>query len=79
MGLSVTSSPTINRCSAVAYGVLQVRASLLNEFDMVVNRKLIRSMMREPGLAGLPKPKQRRPDLAAFQSASAATLRCCWR
>lgn len=60
----------IHHRSGGTYGIRRVRASLLNEFDMVVNRKLIRSVMRERGLAGLPKPRQRKPNLVGLYTPS---------
>ena len=54
--------------SAGVYGILRVRAALLNEYDMVVNRKLVRALMRERGLVGLPTPKRRKPNLVGLST-----------
>ncbi|MGW0455893.1 transposase [Gordonia sputi] len=48
----------IHHRSGGSYGIRRVRPSLLNDFDMIVNRKLDRSLMREPGLVGLPRPRR---------------------
>ena len=43
--------------------MLRIRAALMREHDMVVNKKLILSIMRELGIKGLPGPKRRRKNL----------------
>ena len=35
---------------------------------MVVNRKLVRALMRERGLVGLPTPKRRKPNLVGLST-----------
>ena len=45
------------------YGMLRIRAALKRERDMVVNKKLIFSIMRELGIKGLPGPKRRKKNL----------------
>jgi hypothetical protein len=53
----------IHKRSRGTYGMLRIRAALLREQNMVVNKKLIRSIMRELGIKGLPGPKKRRKNL----------------
>ena len=53
----------IHKRSRGTYGMLRIRAALLREQDMVVNKKLILSIMRELGIKGLPGPKKRRKNL----------------
>ena len=43
--------------------MLRIRAALMREHDMVVNKKLILSIMRELGIKGLPGPKRRKKNL----------------
>lgn len=45
------------------YGKRRIRAALLEEYEMIVNIKLVGSIMRERGLAGLPRLRWRKPDL----------------
>jgi transposase InsO family protein len=45
------------------YGMLRIRAALKREQAMVVNKKLILSIMRELGIKGLPGPKRRVKNL----------------
>lgn len=45
------------------YGRRRIQAALLSEFDMVVNHKLIHSIMGELRLSGLPRQKARKPSL----------------
>ncbi len=53
----------IHQRSRGVYGKRRIRAALLEEHEMIVNLKLIGSIMREKGLAGLPRMRRRRPDL----------------
>jgi putative transposase len=53
----------IHRRSRGVYGKRRVRAALLDDYDMVVNLKLVEAIMRERGLAGLPRQRARRPSL----------------
>nr|WP_246002692.1 transposase [Allorhizocola rhizosphaerae] len=53
----------IHQRSRGVYGKRRIRAALLEEHQMIVNIKLIESIMRERGLVGLPRPRRRRPDL----------------
>jgi transposase-like protein len=58
----------IHAASRGTYGVRRVRAALLYERGLVVNRKLIRKIMGEAGLAGLPSRKKGRRDLVTATS-----------
>ena len=49
--------------SRSTYGVRRMKASLWHERGLVVNRKLIRRIMREQGLSGLPQQKKGRRNL----------------
>lgn len=40
------------------YGILQVRAALEIEQGLIVNTKLVKRIMRELGLRGLPGPRK---------------------
>ena len=53
----------IHKRSRGTYGMLRIRAALLREQNMVVNKKLILSIMRELGIKGLPGPKRRKKNL----------------
>jgi putative transposase len=53
----------IHKRSRGTYGMLRIRAPLRREQNMVVNKKLILSIMRELGIKGLPGPKKRRKNL----------------
>jgi len=53
----------IHKRSRGTYGMLGIRAALIREHDMVVNKKLILSIMRELGIKGLPGPKRRKKNL----------------
>lgn len=53
----------IHKRSRGTYGMLRIRAALMREHDMVVNKKLILSFMRELGIKGLPGPKRRTKNL----------------
>ena len=52
----------IHQRSRGTYGMLRIRAALLREQNMIVNKKLILSIMRELGIKGLPGPKRRRKN-----------------
>ena len=45
------------------YGMLRIRAALMREHDMIVNKKLVLSIMRELGIQGLPGPKKHKKNL----------------
>jgi len=45
------------------YGMLRITAALRREHDMVVNKKLVWSIMRELGIHGLPGPKKHKKNL----------------
>jgi putative transposase len=53
----------IHARSRGTYGMLRIRAALKREQDMVVNKKLILSIMRELGIKGLPGPKKGKKNL----------------
>jgi putative transposase len=53
----------IHKRSRGTYGMLRIRAALMREQNMVVNKKLILSIMRELGIKGLPGPKRRVKNL----------------
>lgn len=53
----------IHRRSRGIYGKRRIRAALLEECGMIVNLKLVAAIMRERGLAGLPRPRTRKPNL----------------
>lgn len=53
----------IHRRSRGTYGRRRVRAALLADYDMNVNLKLVRSIMTEQGLYGLPRAGRRLPNL----------------
>ena len=53
----------IHQRSRGTYGMLRIRAALMREQNMIVNKKLILSIMRELGIKGLPGPKKRRKNL----------------
>ena len=54
----------IHLASRSTYGVRRIRAALFHERGLVVNRKLIRRIMSEAGLQGLPKRRRVRRNLA---------------
>ena len=43
--------------------MLRIRVALKREHDMVVNKRLVLSIMREPGIQGLPGPSTRGTDI----------------
>jgi putative transposase len=49
--------------SRSTYGVRRLRAALWHERGLVVNKKLIRRIMNEQGLIGLPRPKKGHKNL----------------
>lgn len=53
----------VHKRSRGTYGMLRIRAALQRERGMVVNKKLILSIMRELGIKGLPGPKRRTKNL----------------
>jgi putative transposase len=53
----------IHQRSRGTYGGRRIRAALLGDYDMNVNLKLVRSIMVEHGLSGLPHPPRRIPNL----------------
>lgn len=53
----------IHQRSRGTYGGLRIRAALLDEYEMNVNLKLVRAIMTEQGISGLPHPRRRIPNL----------------
>jgi putative transposase len=53
----------IHQRSRGTYGMLRIRNALRIEHGMIVNRKLILSIMRELGIQGLPGPKKHKKNL----------------
>ncbi|WP_421840126.1 IS3 family transposase [Mycobacterium sp.] len=53
----------IHQRSRGTYGHRRVRAALLAAYDMNVNHKLVKSIMTEHGLYGLPRPARPKPNL----------------
>lgn len=54
---------TIHRGSRGRYRERRIRAALLEECGLIVNVKLVAAIMRERGLASLPRPRTRKPNL----------------
>lgn len=50
--------------SGGTYGWRRIRAELLDEYELIVNRKLIKAVMQEQRLAGVPGIKVSRNPLA---------------
>jgi putative transposase len=53
----------VHLASRSTYGTRRMRAAMYYERGLVVNRKLIRRIMKEEGLSGLPSAKQGRRNL----------------
>jgi transposase InsO family protein len=53
----------IHQRSRGTYGMLRIRGALQIDYDMIVNKKLILSIMRELGIQGLPGPKKHKKNL----------------
>ena len=53
----------IHQRSRGTCGRRRVRAALLADYDMNVDHKLVKSIMSEQGLYGLPRPGRRKPNL----------------
>ena len=53
----------IHHRSRGTYGMLRIRAAPMREQDMVVNKKLILSIMRERGIKGRPGSKKHKKNL----------------
>ena len=49
--------------SRQTYGWRRIRAELADSYEQVVNKKLVQSIMRELGIAGLPRRRKGRPNL----------------
>ena len=54
----------IHDASRQTYGMRSIRAELADTYGQVVNKKLIRLIMREQGLTGLPVRRRQKPNLA---------------
>jgi putative transposase len=53
----------IHQRSRGTYGGHRIRAALLDDYEMNVNLKLVRAIMAEQGISGLPHPRRRIPNL----------------
>jgi transposase InsO family protein len=53
----------IHQRSRGTYGMIRIAQALRKEHDMVVNKKLVLSIMRELGIHGLPGPKKHKKNL----------------
>jgi putative transposase len=53
----------IHQRSRGTYGMIRISAALKKEHDMIVNKKLVLSIMRELGIHGLPGPKKHTKNL----------------
>ena len=53
----------IHKRSRGTYGMLRIRAALQREQNMIVNKKLILSIMRELGIKGPPGPKKHKKNV----------------
>ena len=54
----------VHAASRQTYGMRRIRAELTDAYGQVVNKKLVRSIMRAQGLTGLPVRRRRKPNLA---------------
>ncbi|MGH9206392.1 MAG: transposase, partial [Acidimicrobiales bacterium] len=54
----------VQAASRQTYGMRRIRAELADSYGQVVNKKLIRSIMVELGISGLPTRRRRKPNLA---------------
>ncbi len=52
------------------YGKRRIRAELLDTYEMNVNHKLVSAIMTELGIAGLPRPGKRKPNLLGVETLS---------
>ena len=53
----------IHQRSRGTYGMIRISQALKKEHDMIVNKKLVLSIMRELGIHGLPGPKKHKKNL----------------
>ena len=53
----------IHHRSRGTYGILRVKAALEIEHGLIVNTKLVKKLMKQLGIAGLPGPRKGRPNL----------------
>jgi putative transposase len=54
----------IHAKSRQTYGMRRIKAELADAYGHIANKKLITSIMRQEGIAGLPVSRRRRPNLA---------------
>ncbi|NMM92119.1 transposase [Rhodococcus sp. SRB_17] len=60
----------IHQRSRGTYGKRRIRAELLDTYEMNVNHKLVSAIMTELGIAGLPRPGKRKPNLFGVETLS---------
>lgn len=60
----------IHQRSRGTYGKRRIRAELLDTYEMNVNHKLMSAIMTELGIAGLPRPGKRKPNLLGVETLS---------
>lgn len=60
----------IHRRSRGTYGKRRIRAELLDTYEMNVNHKLVSAITTELGIAGLPRPGKRKPNLLGVETLS---------
>ncbi|MFB9781228.1 MULTISPECIES: IS3 family transposase [Rhodococcus erythropolis group] len=60
----------IHQRSRGTYGKRRIRAELLDTYEMNVNHKLVSAIMTELGIAGLPRPGKRKPNLLGVETLS---------
>lgn len=53
---------------------LRIRAELLDTYEMNVNHKLVSAIMTELGIAGLPRPGKRKPNLLGVEPSLTASI-----
>lgn len=58
----------IHQRSRGTYGKRRIRAELLDTYEMNVNHKLVSAIMTELGIAGLPRPGKRKPNLLGIET-----------
>jgi hypothetical protein len=54
----------VHAASRQTHGMRRIKAELADAYGQVVNKKLVRSIMRAQGLTGLPVRRRRKPNLA---------------
>lgn len=58
----------IHQRSRGTCGKRRIRAELLDTYEMNVNHKLVSAIMTELGIAGLPRPGKRKPNLLGVET-----------